>query len=99
MIYPASKLTSLVGKTITGLTFFTNNSGILFSGGETTVTMGFTDQVEYTEDALFTIEGTTATATITPVAGGTEISITFENGLEYTAGKNLIIQHCSISWF
>ena len=92
MIYPASKLTSLDGKTITGLTFFTDNNGILFSGGATTVTMGFIDQVEYSNDAPFTIDGTTATTTITPVAGGTEISITFENGLEYTAGKNLIIQ-------
>lgn len=93
VIYPASKLALLDGKTITGVTFYTNNSGVQFYGGNTTVTMGFIDNTEFTEEELFTIDGTTAVTTnYTPVAGGTEISLTFNPGLEYTAGKNLIIQ-------
>ena len=93
VIYPASKLALLDGKTITGVTFYTNNSGVQFYGGNTTVTMGFIDNTKFESEDLFTIDGTTAVTTnYTPVAGGTEISLTFNPGLEYTAGKNLIIQ-------
>lgn len=91
VIYPAEKLLPLDGKTITGLTFYTDG-GNMFYNGTTNVTMGFTD-VDKFSDGQITIEGTTVTTSYNPVADGTgEVHITFDPGLDYSAGKNLIIE-------
>lgn len=93
VIYPADKLADLDGKTITGVTFYTDASGVQFKNGSITVTMGLTDDTQFSDyDEIKTISGTTVTTSYAPVQGNTEVSLTFEPGLEYVTGKNLIIQ-------
>ena len=91
VIYPADKLEVLNGKTITGITFFTSGTN-MFYNGTTDVTMALIDTDRFTDD-LITIDGSSVTTSYNPVADGTgEVHVTFEPGLEYTAGKHLIIE-------
>lgn len=93
MIYPASMLTNFEdGQQIKSVTFYTNNDGIKFSGGQITVTIGTTDQTYFTGNTALTISGTTATATVVPVQNSTSMKVEFSNPLVYTAGSNIIIQ-------
>ena len=89
MIYPASMLTDMDGGTITSVKFY-SSTGLKFSGGTNTVTMGLTDNS--TLSSLITLSGTTVSTTFNAVAGMTEIELTFNPGLTYTPGKNIIIQ-------
>lgn len=91
VIYPAEKLTALNGKTITGVKFYTVD-GVHFSGGSNTVTIGMTDNSSFSSTAAMSISGSTASASFVPSTDMTEIEIEFNPGLEYTAGKNLILQ-------
>ncbi len=91
VIYPADKLTALNGTTIKGVKFYTVN-GVHFSDGSNTVTIGMTDDSSFSSTAAMTISGSTASASFVPSTDMTEIEIEFNPGLEYTAGKNLIIQ-------
>lgn len=87
MIYPASDLTALVGKSITGLTFY--SAGMTFNGTYN-VSVGTTDQTSYASATA--IEGLTQVVTgHTATTGVTEFAITFDNPFEYTGG-NLVIQ-------
>jgi hypothetical protein len=91
VIYPADKLTALNGTTIKGVKFYTVN-GVHFSDGSNTVTIGMTDDSSFSSTAAMTISGSTASASFVPSTDMTEIEIEFNPGLEYTSGKNLIIQ-------
>lgn len=93
MIYPASMLSNFEdGQQIKSVTFYTNNDGIKFSGGQITVTIGTTDQTYFTGNTALTITGTTATATVVPNNNSTTMKVEFSNPLVYTAGSNIIIQ-------
>lgn len=89
MIYPASMLTDMDGGTITSVKFY-SSTGLKFSGGTNTVTMGLTDNT--TLSTITTLSGTTVSTTFNAVAGMTEIELTFNPGLTYTPGKNIIIE-------
>ena len=91
VIYPADKLAALNGTTIKGVKFYTVN-GVHFSDGSNTVTIGMTDDSSFSSTAAMTISGSTASASFVPSTDMTEIEIEFNPGLEYTSGKNLIIQ-------
>ena len=88
MIYPASDLTSLVGKQITGLTFYCNDA--LVFDGTYSVALGMTNQASYS--GATPIEGLTTVATNhTATAGVAEFAIAFDEPFTYT-GDNLVIQ-------
>ncbi len=95
IIYPASMLANAgfeSGKKIKSVTFYTNDNGIQFRNGEITVTLGTTNATYFTSASALTISGTTATATVVPTRYATTLKVEFDTPLEYTAGKNLIIQ-------
>ena len=88
MIYPASDLTSLVGKQITGLTFYCDG-GLVFDGTYS-VALGMTNQASYS--GATPIEGlTTVVTNHTATAGVAEFAIAFDEPFTYT-GDNLVIQ-------
>lgn len=88
MIYPASDLTSLVGKQITGLTFYCNDA--LVFDGTYSVALGMTNQASYS--GATPIEGlTTVVTNHTATAGVAEFAIAFDEPFTYT-GDNLVIQ-------
>ena len=89
MIYPASMLSAMNGGTISSVKFY-SSTGTQFSGGLCTVTMGLTDATSIS--STMTLSGTTVSTTFVPSTGMTEIELTFNPGLVYTPGKNLIIQ-------
>ena len=87
MIYPATDLTALVGKTITGMTFY--STGLTFDGTYN-VSLGTTDQTTYASATA--IEGLTQVVTgHTSTTGVTEFVITFDTPFEYNGG-NLVFQ-------
>ncbi len=88
MIYPASELTSLVGKDITSMTFYAPN-GIQFSGGSGTFSIGTTSTNAFSSATALT-DNVTAVATVVP-AGETEWVITFSEPYTYEGG-NLLVQ-------
>lgn len=94
IIYPASMLSNFVpGQKIKSLTFYTYDaSGIQFSGGQITATLGTTTNTYFTGNSALTVSGTTATATVVPTQGSTTLKIEFSTPIEYTEGANLIIQ-------
>ena len=84
MIYPAEKLTDLIGREIFALTFYpTDNVGI--SGGKIQVSLKMTDQ-EVFESAV-PITGMTLVATVVPVAGTELFEIFFDEPFTYTGGN------------
>lgn len=88
MIYPAADLTALVGKSITGLTFY--SPGMTFSGTYN-LAVGVTDQTSYSSSPT-PIEGLTQVVTgHTATNGATEFATTFDTPFEYNGG-NLVIQ-------
>lgn len=89
MIYPASMLSAMNGGTISSVKFY-SSTGTKFSGGLITVTMGLTDATSIS--STMTLSGTTVSTTFEPSTGLNEIELTFNPGLVYTPGKNLIIQ-------
>ena len=88
MIYPASELTSLVGKNITSMTFYAPN-GISFSGGSVTFSIGETNTSSFSSATALN-DNVTAVATVVP-NGETEWTIIFTNPYTYNGG-NLLIQ-------
>ncbi len=92
IIYTSSNLEGLSsGVKITKLTFYTDDNGIKFKGGQLTFTIGETSNTRFTEDGLLTFSGTTVTGTVVPTQGSTTLSVTFDTPLEYT-GSNLLVQ-------
>ena len=87
MIYSADMLTDMVGKEITGVTFY--SPGINFSGATLELGMAMTDQTDY-EDYV-AVEGATALCSLTPNIGDTEMSFEFDEPFVYEGG-NLMIQ-------
>ena len=87
MIYPAADLTSLVGKKITGLTFY--STGINFDG-QYNVALGTTTQSTFSSTTP--IEGlTTVASNHTATPGVTEFVVAFDEPFTYN-GDNLVIQ-------
>ncbi len=92
MIYPASLLDGLnVGDEITKLTFYTDDNGIKFSGGQLTFTIGETTTNYFSSEALMSLPSTTVSGTVVPTYGATELSVVFDTPLEYQ-GNNLFVQ-------
>lgn len=87
IIYPASMLTDLVGKNIKGVTFEATSQ--VYYGGKYNVSIGTSEQTEYEEPIRLTGLTTVATDRVA-AAGGTELSITFDQAYPYTGG-NLVI--------
>lgn len=88
MIYPASDLTSLVGKKITGLTFYSPD--VLTFDCTYNLAVGMTTQATYSDATP--IEGLTEVATNhTAVTGANEFTIVFDQPFTYT-GDNLVVQ-------
>ena len=88
MIYPASELTSLMGKDITSMTFYAPN-GIQFSNGSVTFSIGETNTSAFSSATALT-DNVTPVATVVP-AGETEWKITFSDPYTYNGG-NLLVQ-------
>lgn len=92
MIYPESMIEDMKGSTITGVKFYcSNSSGIGFSGGKLTFTIGTTTQTTFSSATAVTITGTVSIAEYVPATGDTEINLTFDTPFEYNEG-NIIIQ-------
>ena len=96
MIYPASELTNLVGKTITSMTFYTSSTiGANLGGSTWTVKLGTTTQTTFSyslsditrlvpSDVVAVAQG------IHLPTGGTTMTITFSTPFTYT-GNNLLV--------
>ena len=92
MIYPASMLTNFHdGQKINSVTFYTNDNGIQFRGGQITATIGTTTNTYFTGSDAVTINGGT-TGTVVPTQNATTLKIEFANPITYTAGSNIVIQ-------
>ena len=88
MIYLANELTSLVNNDITSMTFYAP-SGLKFSGGSVTFSIGETTTNEFSSATALT-DNVTPVATVVP-NGETEWLITFSTPYTYNGG-NLLIQ-------
>jgi hypothetical protein len=86
VIYPATSLTEMTNEVINSITFYAP-SGITISGGKVLVSVGETTDDTFTS-GYFT--GLTQVATITMVAGTTELVVNFDTPYMYHGG-NLII--------
>ncbi len=92
MIYPASMLTNFKdGQKINSVTFYTNDNGIQFRGGQITATIGTTTYTYFTGSTPVSISGST-TGTVVPTQNATTLKIEFANPITYTAGSNIVIQ-------
>ena len=94
MIYPASILQEaglFIGDEITKLTFYTDDNGIKFSGGQLTFTIGETTTNVFSSNALMNVPTTNVTGTVVPTNGSTTLTVTFTTPFEYT-GNNLFVQ-------
>ena len=89
MIYPADKLTDLVGKEITGLTFYAEAATGL-KNGTFQLSMMMTDQTEFTTAEMMT--GMTVVATLTPDPESNMLTFTLDTPFLYTGG-NLAIEN------
>ena len=89
MIYPADKLTSLVGTKITSMTFYSPH--IYFYNGKYTVKVGTTSQTSFSSMTRNTADLTaTVASNLSATAGGTELTITFDAPFEYNGGNLLV---------
>ena len=89
MIYPAEELTELVGKSITGLKFYTDND-VNFSGGKLNISMGTTTTTGFAF-TVTRIEGLTQVVNGMSVTSGASVwEITLDNPFTYT-GDNLVL--------
>ncbi len=87
IIYPATMLTDLVGKNIKGVTFEASTQ--VYSGGKYNVSVGTTEQTEFEEPIRLTGLTTVATDRVA-AAGGTTLTITFDQAYPYNGG-NLVL--------
>ena len=89
MIYPASALSSIAGKNITSMTFYSPH--IYFSGGKYTVKVGETNQTAFSSMVRNTADLTAIVVSDTAAtAGGTELTITFRTPFTYNGGNLLL---------
>lgn len=88
MIYPAEKLTDLVGKEIISLTFYPKD-GLAFYNGNVQFSLKETEQTVF-EDNGVPITGTTVVANVVPERYAEEFVITFDEPYTYNGG-NLVI--------
>ncbi len=91
VLYPAADLVDMVGKKITAITFYTDESGVATDGGLMDLSMG------ETEVAVMTgyVEGLTKVGTGTMVKHQgevTEVTFTFDTPYEYNGG-NLVFEN------
>ena len=92
VLYPAADLTDIVGKQITGITFYTDENGCPIDGGLLNISLGETD-VEVINGYI--TEGMTqvGTLTFTKIQNtNVEIVITFDTPYTYNGG-NLIFEN------
>ena len=87
MIYSGDMLTDMVGGKITGVTFY--SPSINFSNATLELGMAMTTKDDY-EDYV-ALDGVTTLGSLTPNAGDTEMSFTFDEPFQYD-GENLMIQ-------
>ena len=90
MIYPASYLAAIGGKSIASITFYSKKPN-LFHGGKYNVSVGLTDQATFSGSNRITGLQTVA-ADLVAVAGQTELTINFTQPFAYEAGKNLVVE-------
>jgi len=89
MIYPADSLVDLRGKTFKSMTFYSPH--LYFSGGKYTVKVATTNQSTFSSVARLTpSEMTTVKAGVAAAAGGTEITLTFDDEFTYEGGNLLV---------
>ena len=95
MIYPESMLANLMGKDITSMTFYSPN--LYFSAGKYTVKVGITSQTTFsspitrlTENSNVVSELKTVAANLVATAGGTKLTITFDEPFNYSGGNLLV---------
>ena len=92
VLYPAADLTDMVGKQITGITFYTDENGCPIDGGLLNISLGETD-VEVMSGYI--TEGMTQVGTLTFTKNqntNVEIVITFDTPYTYNGG-NLIFEN------
>ncbi len=89
MIYPASMLRSVKGGRINSLTFYSPD-GIQFRNGRLKFTIGNCNADVVSSGAQQSFNGTTVSATVTPVRYATEITVTFSTPFTYTGGNLLV---------
>ncbi len=92
VLYPAADLTDMVGKQITGITFYTDENGCPIDGGLLNISLGETD-VEVMDGYI--TEGMTQVGTLTFTknqTGNVEIVITFDTPYTYNGG-NLVFEN------
>ncbi len=87
MIYSGDMLTDMVGGKITGVTFY--SPSINFSNATLELGMAMTTKNDYEDYQA--LDGVTPLCSITPNAGDTEMSFTFDEPFQYD-GENLMIQ-------
>jgi hypothetical protein len=90
MIYPASYLAAIGGKSIASITFYSTEPN-LFHGGKYNVSVGLTDQATFSGSNRITGLQTVA-ADLVAEAGQTELTINFAQPFAYEAGKNLVVE-------
>ena len=92
VLYPAADLTAMVGKQITGITFYTDENGCPIDGGLLNISLGETDATVMTG---YITEGMTQVGTLTFTKSErqeVEIVITFDTPYTYNGG-NLIFEN------
>ncbi len=93
VIYPASQLTQMEGKDITGLTFYiANENGNVMNGGELSFYLGVADVSEFSDVSPFRIpEGDLTLVKALPMSpGDPEIVVNFDTPFAYEGG-NLVV--------
>lgn len=93
VIYPASQLTQLEGKNITGMTFYiANENGNVMNGGELSFFLGVADVSEYSDVSPFRIPESdlTLVKALPMTPGETELVVNFDTPYAYEGG-NLVL--------
>ena len=87
MIYPADKLTEMVGGNILGLKFFTKDK-VQMDGGVIQLSLKEVDQAVFsTAEAVTEL---TAVATVSPTLDGTDLEFLFDQPYSYQGGNLLV---------
>ena len=87
VIYPAEKLTEMIGRPITSMRFYINGMTDA-SGGQVAVSLGIVEQRDFSTNQFVT-EGLTRVATISIPNGVTDIVIPFDEPFVYNGGNLL----------
>ncbi len=89
MIYPAEKLTDMVGKEIFALTFHPTTS-LVFGGGNIQLSLKEIDEAAFEEDNTTLYTDLTVVANVVPVKNDENLTIYFDEPYTYNGGNLLI---------